>query len=59
MVPSASFRETKFYIFLGVLIFCQIFALAYLIVASATLLSKFVPKEKQATIQGELKFWRL
>jgi len=52
IIPSATFRVWYLYVFLGVCIFFQVFCMAYLVVASATLLSKFSPKDKQATIQG-------
>ena len=54
IIPTATFRVWYLYVFLGVCIFFQVFCMAYLVVASATLLSKFSPKDKQATIQGEL-----
>lgn len=52
IIPSAQFRVWYLYVFLGICIFFQVFCMAYLVVASATLLSKFSPKDKQATIQG-------
>ena len=58
IIPTAQFRVWYLYVFLGVCIFFQVFCMAYLVVASATLLSKFSPKDKQATIQGLKKYFK-
>jgi len=52
IIPTASYRATQLYIALVICVFLQVFCMAYLVVSSATMLSKFSPAAKQATIQG-------
>ncbi|CAG5088468.1 Oidioi.mRNA.OKI2018_I69.PAR.g11855.t1.cds [Oikopleura dioica] len=51
-VPNATFRATYLYILTGVVVLLQCFFMAWLVVASASLLSKFTPQYYQSSIQG-------
>ncbi|CBY39855.1 unnamed protein product [Oikopleura dioica] len=51
-VPVATFRATYLYILTCVVVMLQCFFMAWLVVASASLLSKFTPQHFQSSIQG-------
>merc|ERR1711990_658161 len=58
IIPTASYRAMQLYVALVICVFLQVFCMAYLVVSSATMLSKFSPSAKQATIQAFELQWR-